>query len=206
MENKPVRIAKTASTIDKREETNPKSISLEMIWYMRALYQKHGNNVTAMFRDGKLNYLQYTKSKLQKLLQQYLAVETRIQVEEEIGDIDQFNGKTNVDRELDGLEEELKALGIDDISSDEELEKQIMNECNVPEIPEVSEEENEQQKEDEGNEKEEQQMEEEEKVDKENEKQQEESNKEEENKQKEKTIKKPKIKKQQINKRKLAKK
>ena len=113
---------------------NPKSISLEMIWYMRNLHDKYGEDVVKMFRDGKLNYLQYSKTKLQTLLKQYLENEIKLRVEEEVGNIDEFDGRTNADKELENLEEELRELGIDDISSDEEIEQRILAECGIPDI------------------------------------------------------------------------
>ena len=146
--NKPILIKKTSHTIDEIHTGNPRTISLEMIWYMRNLHDKYGEDIVKMTRDVKLNYMQYSKKKLQHLLKQYLENETKLRVEEEVGNIDEFDGKTNVDRELDNIEDELKQMGLDldDVSSDDEMTKKIMEECG---IPDVSSEDNDEDDEDE---------------------------------------------------------
>ncbi|ELP91930.1 hypothetical protein EIN_399700 [Entamoeba invadens IP1] len=115
------------------EPAKARTMLLETYLYIRDLYNEYGTDTTKMFRDVKLNYLQKTKDQLQRLLDHYLKEKTLEDIKEQVDDIDNFEGKTNVDKELDGLEDELKELGLDEISSDEDIEKKIIDELGIDE-------------------------------------------------------------------------
>ncbi|KAL7716684.1 Nucleolar protein 16 [Entamoeba marina] len=103
MQNKPTRLPKTVNNLTPKEEKNMKWLGVEMVWYMRSLHEKYGEDVNKMFRDVKLNYLQYTKTKLKNMLEKYLDIKNKMDLEEKIGDVDQFNGDM-VDPEMEKLE------------------------------------------------------------------------------------------------------
>ncbi|KAL7716683.1 Nucleolar protein 16 [Entamoeba marina] len=128
MQNKPTRLPKTVNNLTPKEEKNMKWLGVEMVWYMRSLHEKYGEDVNKMFRDVKLNYLQYTKTKLKNMLEKYLDIKNKMDLEEKIGDVDQFN--------------DIMELGIndDDIDSDDEMLLKVMEEFN---IENVEDEENE---------------------------------------------------------------
>ena len=102
-----------------------------MLLYMRALHERYGTDTDAMFADIKLNYLQFTKKRLADMLALYLKKHEQLEIEERLGTLEEIDPDKDCEREIADVDRILDGIDLGDVSTDDELFDQLVEEFNI---------------------------------------------------------------------------
>ena len=106
-------------------------LSFDMLLYMRALHERYGTDTDAMFADIKLNYLQFTKKRLADMLALYLKKHEQLEIEERLGTLEEIDPDKDCEREIADVDRILDGIDLGDVSTDDELFDQLVEEFNI---------------------------------------------------------------------------